>query len=149
MKRCMRLGGAVLAVVALSMVVPSTGTGQEFKIVGDPVLPYGQLIGNGGFEDGFSRPWGTWVEHEPGPLWLRRSGCAAEAVVDTRVAKSGKRSLHISNPSRKAPGCFAETCQVMVTEPDRRYRITFWAKYEDLASSGAIRFLVGLPGPAA
>jgi len=149
MKRCIRLSGAVLAVAVVSMVVPSVGTGQEFKIVGGPALPYGHLIGNGGFEDGFSRPWGTWVEHEPGPLWLRRGGCAAEAMADTRVAKSGRRSLRISNSSRKAPGCYAETCQVMVTEPDRRYRLTFWAKYEDLASNGAIRFLVGLPEPAA
>ena len=118
MKRCLvvsRLSTLIPAVLAGTAAI---GMGGEPKIVGGPVLPYGHLIGNGGFEDGFTSPWGTRVEHEKGPLWFRQGNVMAKAAIDSRVKKAGSHSLRISNSSPRATGSYAETCQVMVTEPE-------------------------------
>lgn len=54
----------------------------------------------------------------------------------------GLASLHVINPSTRAPQVYGTTAQRIPIEPNRPYRITVWVRGLDLASAGAVSVVV-------
>ncbi|MBI3465123.1 MAG: C39 family peptidase [Planctomycetes bacterium] len=99
-------------------------------------------IANGGFEAGFTAPWGTGQYAENRPIWWNSLDGQSAAEVDRQVKRSGERSLHIVNRSPRAPHVYGTTQQPLQIEPGRRYRVSLWARASGLASDGAVSILV-------
>src|SRR6266567_2307209 len=99
-------------------------------------------VPNGGFEAGLSRPWGTGQYSEGRPIWWASGNCQSSANADPRIRKNGNFSLHIINLSDRAPNVFGSTQQRVPIAPNQRYRISMWARAQDLASDGAVEISV-------
>ena len=54
----------------------------------------------------------------------------------------GLVSLHIINPSNRAPNVYGTTAQLIPITPNQPYRITLWAQGLKLASRGAVTIVV-------
>ena len=97
---------------------------------------------NAGFEEGFVTPWGTGQHGARRPTWWNSGRCQSTATIDTRVARSGTKSLHIVNHTPRARHCFGTTQQPFGVVPGRTFRISLWARAKNLASDGAVSIIV-------
>jgi len=100
------------------------------------------LLLNGGFEQGLIQPWGTGLYSENRPVWWNSGGCRSSAEIDESGAIEGAAALHVINPSPRAAQVYGSVAQRVRIEPNRPYRITVWARGEDLASAGAVSLVV-------
>lgn len=91
---------------------------------------------NGGFEEGWTG-WGVGQYADKG-IWWNSSSAQSKAEIDSTTSHAGAASLHIINPSARAPHVFGTTVQSVAVEPNKPYRIRFWAKGKELASNGAV-----------
>jgi hypothetical protein len=103
-----------------------------------------EIVANGGFEIGLSPPWGTQLDGEQGPVWVRHGESQSTAEVDRQTSMSGAASLHIVNPAKQEDS-FGETGQWILLEAQKKYRLTLWARASNLASDHAL--LVAIDGP--
>ena len=58
-----------------------------------------------------------------------------EAITDTKVKHEGTRSLRVTIKSFVKPG-LANILQTIVVEPNKKYRLHFWVRTENLKSAG-------------
>src|SRR5258706_1591305 len=58
-----------------------------------------------------------------------------EAIIDPKVKHEGSRSLRITFKSFNKPG-LANIYQTIVVEPNKKYRLHFWVRTENLKSAG-------------
>ena len=108
------------------------------------------LIVNGGFEDGFTTPWGTghYERKEPrfGTWWNSSDpqGKPTHACmkIDRDVRHSGEASLRIVNFTSAGHNLFTTTAQrIEGLEPHSVFRLSLFAKADNL-SRGAVKFTV-------
>jgi CHAT domain-containing protein/tetratricopeptide (TPR) repeat protein len=106
----------------------------------------GNLLINGGFEDGLIPPWGSGhYETSAGRtrfgIWWNSNNARAFMKVDTDQHHSGKKSLRITNYSPPAPHVFTTTSQrITGLTPNTVYRLSLYAKAENL--QGGVNFAV-------
>jgi CHAT domain-containing protein len=109
--------------------------------------PSGNLLINGGFEEGLVPPWGggRWERPEGNTkfgIWWNSGGARAYMKVDRDVRHSGKRSLRITNFSKVASGVFTTTAQrINGVRPSTVYCVSMFIKAQDL-SPGAVTFAI-------
>jgi CHAT domain-containing protein/tetratricopeptide (TPR) repeat protein len=108
----------------------------------------GDLLINGGFEDGLMPPWGTGHYESRFGIWWNSQRASetnparAYMKIDTDVRHSGERSLRITNFSKAESGVFTTTAQrVYGLEPDSVYRVSMYVKARDLSPS-AVGFAI-------
>ncbi|HBZ56829.1 MAG TPA: hypothetical protein DEO88_15610 [Syntrophobacteraceae bacterium] len=107
----------------------------------------GQLLINGGFEDGLVFPWGTghWESSEGRfrfGIWWNSKNARAFMKIDQDERHSGQRSLRITNFSPAAPHVFTTVSQrISGLKPNTIYRVSCFAKAQDLAP-GAVSFAI-------
>ncbi|MBF0256798.1 MAG: CHAT domain-containing protein, partial [Gammaproteobacteria bacterium] len=107
----------------------------------------GNLLHNGGFEEGLRAPWGTGhYENSAGKtafgVWWNSNNARAFMKLDRDQMASGCCSLRITNFSPTAPHVFTTTSQrIHGLQPNRVYRVTLRARAENLAQ-GAVSFAV-------
>jgi CHAT domain-containing protein/tetratricopeptide (TPR) repeat protein len=98
----------------------------------------GNLLINGGFEQGLIFPWGTGhYERTEGKfrfgVWWNSNNARAYMKIDADVKHSGDHSLRITNFSPSAPHVFATLSQrIAPLEPNTTYRISCFVKAQDL-----------------
>jgi CHAT domain-containing protein/TolA-binding protein len=107
----------------------------------------GNLLVNGGFEEGLIFPWGTGhYERTDGKfqfgIWWNSMNAKAFMKIDTVEKYSGKQSLRITNYSPPEPHVFTTLSQrISGLEPNTVYRISCYVKTQDL-SKNAVFFTV-------
>ncbi len=107
----------------------------------------GNLLVNGGFEDGLIPPWGTGhYESDTGKtafgIWWNSMNARAFMKVDTDRPHAGRRSLRITNYSPSEPHVFTTSSQrIRGLTPNTLYKVTMYVKAEDL-SPGALSFAI-------
>lgn len=97
---------------------------------------------NGGFESGFTAPWGTGLYSDGKKLWWNSLDCQSAAEADEIVKKEGVASLHILNLSPRSPHVYGTVAERILIKKNQPYRITLWARGFKLASRGAINISV-------
>jgi CHAT domain-containing protein len=101
--------------------------------------PPGNLLVNGGFEDGLKHPWGTGhYEAASGKtgfgLWWNSNNARAFMKIDTDERHSGEKSLRVTNYSPGAPHVFTTTSQrISGLTPNTVYRVSLYAKARNLS----------------
>ncbi|MEX1232293.1 MAG: hypothetical protein WEB58_18755 [Planctomycetaceae bacterium] len=100
------------------------------------------VVENGGFEAGLVAPWGTGQRFNTSAAWWNSNNCDSSATIDATRSRSGSQSLHIINKSARAPNVFGTTQQPFSTTLGKRYRLSMWARANDLASHGAVSLIV-------
>ena len=100
------------------------------------------VLGNGGFEAGLAAPWGSGQYSNGRSLWWNSGNCRSRVELDETDAMHGLVSLHIINPSKRAPNVYGTTAQLIHIVPNQPYRITLWAQGLKLASPGAVSIVV-------
>ncbi len=100
------------------------------------------LLMNGGFEQGLAPPWGIDAQGKGKDLWWNNGNCLSAAEVDETVRKRGEASLHIVNFSPRAPHVYGTVAQRIPIRKHQLYRVTLWAKANQLASRGAVVIIV-------
>lgn len=107
-----------------------------------PPLPE-NLVKNGGFEQGLGEPWGTTDRFDKGKtVWWNEGNCKSTAEPDKKIKKSGSASLHIIHPDALSPNVYGTMAQKITVEKGRLYKITLWAKGNDLASEYSVGVMV-------
>jgi hypothetical protein len=103
-----------------------------------PILQVALL--NGDFELGLSTYWGRGPYKPTGGLaaWLVFGDCRTSADVTNTTCHGGVASLRIRNDSPRALGVFALTEQTVALTPGTRYRVSVWAKTENLTADGLV-----------
>ena len=120
--------------------------GKQASLQKTPKSP-GQLLINGGFEEGLIFPWGTGhYERSEGRfgfgVWWNSANARAFMKIDQDEKHSGRRSLRITNYSPTAPHVFTTVSQrIAGLKPNTIYRVSYWAKAQDLAPS-AVSFAI-------
>ncbi len=108
------------------------------------------LIGNGGFEDGFTKPWGTGhYERKDARFgtWWNSSGAQGTPTracmkMDRDVRRSGEASLRVTNFTPLGHNLFTTTAQrIEGLEPHSVFRLSLFAKANGLAR-GAVKFTI-------
>jgi hypothetical protein len=99
-------------------------------------------LDNGGFESGLVAPWGSGQNFRQHDIWWNSKGCRSTASIDEAHRFGGARSLHIVNESPRAPHVFGTTQQPCGLRANVRYRLSVWARGQDLASLGAVSIAV-------
>jgi hypothetical protein len=99
-------------------------------------------VPNGGFENGLDRPWGTGQFAQGRAVWWNNGGCQSQAEADGQSRHGEARSLHIVNRSPRGPHVYGTTQQSLAVEPGQRYRITVWARANQLSAHGAVSVIV-------
>jgi CHAT domain-containing protein len=98
----------------------------------------GNLLVNGGFEDGLAYPWGTGhYESLQGKsrfgVWWNSMNARAFMKIDTDQSHSGRKSLRITNYSPAQPHVFTTTSQRLAgLKPNTVYRLSLYAKADNL-----------------
>ena len=98
---------------------------------------------NPGFEQGLKSPWGTGQYAARRPVWWNAGGCRSRAFIDWVERHSGQCSLYILNRSRRKSNVYGTTQRPFNVIPNRRFRISVWAKASNLASDGGVQIAVG------
>ncbi|MFN0196942.1 MAG: hypothetical protein ACKVT0_09355, partial [Planctomycetaceae bacterium] len=113
-------------------------------LFGLTVPVYGEMLAvpNGGFEAGLTAPWGTGQRFNNSTAWWNSKNCDSTATIDAKRSCSGSHSLHIINNSERAANVYGTTQQPFPTEPGHRYRLSVWARANELASHGAVSLIV-------
>jgi CHAT domain-containing protein/predicted negative regulator of RcsB-dependent stress response len=99
----------------------------------------GNLLVNGGFEDGLNHPWGTGhYEADSGKtrfgIWWNSNHARAFMKIDTDERHSGKKSLRVTNNSPATPHVFTTTSQrISGLTPNTVYRVSLYAKARNLS----------------
>ena len=89
-----------------------------------------ETIANGSFE----KPLGENEESRFG--WsISRNDPRFEAIPDGKVKREGNRSLRVTFKAFNKP-TLSNVLQTVVVEPNRKYRLQFWVRTENLRSSG-------------
>lgn len=107
----------------------------------------GNLLINGGFEEGLVFPWGTGCyERTEGKfrfgIWWNSTNAKAFMKIDTAEKHSGNCSLLVTNYSHAQPDVFTTLSQrISGVQPNTVYKISFYAKAKEL-SGGAVSFAV-------
>ena len=107
----------------------------------------GNLLINGGFEEGLVFPWGTGCyERTEGKfhfgVWWNSKNAKAFMKIDTAEKHSGNCSLLVTNYSHAQPDVFTTLSQrISGVQPNTVYKISFYAKAKEL-SGGAVSFAV-------
>jgi len=105
----------------------------------------GNLLINGGFEDGLIHPWGTGhYETEQGKsrfgIWWNSMNARAFMKLDTDRRHSGQRSLRVTNYSPPQAHVFTTTSQRLTgLKPNTVYRLSLYAKAENLKGGATFR----------
>lgn len=102
----------------------------------------GNLLGDGSFESGLDAPWGKGQYAAGHSVWWNTQGCASRADIDEAASVEGLVSLHIINPSTRAPQVYGTTVQQIPIKANHPYRISVWAQGLNLASKGAVTIIV-------
>ncbi len=98
----------------------------------------GNLLVNGGFEEGLAYPWGTGhYESAQGKsrfgVWWNSMNARAFMKIDADQRHSGEKSLRITNYSPAQPHVFTTTSQRITNlKPNTVYRLSFYARAENL-----------------
>lgn len=126
--------------------ISSDGSGDSSAAVTSPGdgLATGRPVPvpSGGFEGGLDMPWGTGQYAQNRTIWWNSGDCQSQAEADGPFRHEGARSLHIVNRSPRRPNVFGTTQQSISIEPGRLYRITAWARANQLGSNGAVSVVV-------
>ncbi|HEX8719348.1 MAG TPA: tetratricopeptide repeat protein [Pyrinomonadaceae bacterium] len=85
-------------------------------------------VANGGFESDIGAPGRQLFQ------WDVSQAAGAQVAVDARVAREGRRSLHVAFNASE-PADFRNVSQVVAVEPGARYRLSFFWKTEGLKSA--------------
>ncbi|MBW2738152.1 MAG: CHAT domain-containing protein [Deltaproteobacteria bacterium] len=104
----------------------------------------GNLLINGGFEEGLVFPWGTGCYELKFHLeaWWNSGNAKAFMKIDTAEKHSGNCSLLVTNYSHVQPHVFTTLSQrISGVQPNTVYKISFYAKAKGL-SGGAVSFAV-------
>jgi serine/threonine protein kinase/Tfp pilus assembly protein PilF len=94
---------------------------------------------NGDFELGLACYWGN--TDSEGYVWQNHGGCDSRASISHKDPHDGDASLHIVRTSPSAPGTYAATSQTLPIEVTGKYRLTAWAKADDL-SANALQIVI-------
>jgi hypothetical protein len=94
----------------------------------------GNLVTDGGFEDGLVAPWGTGI-YEPRAEAFWGAASATAAIVTSDV-HSGNRALMITNSSARGPNVYRTLSQQLVGTPGAGYCLSFWAKAKAAHAAG-------------
>ena len=112
---------------------------------GDP-----NLLVNGGFENGFTKPWGTGHYERTAPrygTWWNSSDPKGNLTyacmkLDRDVRHTGEASLRIANTTPRGHNLFTTTAQrIEGLEPHSVFRLKLFAKTDKLSKS-AVRFTI-------
>ena len=96
------------------------------EITGESELAVGKLA-NGSFENNIGRA-GTSLFG-----WQMPPGGQTQVAIDTRTHRDGARGVRIVFNEPTSPQ-FKGIAQIVVVEPQAKYRLTFWVRAEDLKS---------------
>ena len=135
------LGRLCVALLVLA-AGPAQGQGPDRNPSVPAAPPVRNLLTNGGFERGLVPPWGIDPQGQGKDFWWNSSNCLSAAELDETVRKDGEVSLHIANLSRRAPQVYGTVAQRIPIKKHQLYRITLWAKGNQLASRGAMVIIV-------
>lgn len=86
----------------------------------------GNLVVDGGFEDGLVAPWGTGIYEPRAEIFW--GAAQASASVVTTDAHSGANALLINNASTIAPQIYRTMSQAVPVKSGAAYCLTFWVK---------------------
>jgi CHAT domain-containing protein/tetratricopeptide (TPR) repeat protein len=111
---------------------PQTASAPAARLAG------GNLLVNGGFEEGLAFPWGTGhYESLQGKsrfgVWWNSMAARAFMKIDTDQSHSGGKSLRITNYSAAQPHVFTTTSQRLTgLKPNTVYRLSLYARADNL-----------------
>jgi hypothetical protein len=124
---------SILPPGALALATPTAAASQATGGP-DPLLP-GNLLLDGGFEQGLVAPWGTGV-YEPRPtiFW---GAADADGTVVTDVVHAGKKAFKIVNRTAKKPAIYKTFSQRVTLTKGAPYCLSWWGR-EDNAAAGLL-----------
>lgn len=109
---------------------------SNFKIYAQEIQE--NLIKNGGFEEALNIGWGSDPYDRNKTIWWNHNNCQSKVDLDKNIKKNGIASLHIVNPSGLAAEVYGTMAQNIPIKKDQLYKITIWAKANNLASGYTI-----------